>query len=683
MENKLIVVSRQSNLAIKQVEEVFNLLGSDEYELITLTSFGDNHKDISLLDGNIRPDFFTKELDDMILDEDADIAIHSAKDLPYPLPEGLEIIALTQRLDNSDSLVCREGLSVTKLQELAVGTIIGTSSVKRKQELESLNPNLTLKGIRGTIEERIRQTDNGDYDAVVVATCALKRLGLEYRISEILPFKTHPLQGALAVVAKSGRKDLIEIFNKIDIRVNFGKVYLIGAGPGNADLMTIKGRKVLDEADVIYYDDLIDKSVMSTLKESKLIYVGKRKNVHAKEQSDINLLMLNSAFEGKTVVRLKGGDPMIFAHGGEEVEFLQSNLINVEVIPGISTVNAVASLCKIPLTHREIASSVAIVSGHALYGLQVPKADTLVFYMAGTRIKAIAEKMIGQGWDENTPVALIYNVSMPDQKEFFYTLNNIIEEEIQFPTPIIIIIGKVVNLRFKAAKEIHPQKKVLVTGLDIQPYKHLGQVVHTPLIDIQPLENNEELILAINRMDEFDHILFTSRNAVHYFFTQLIKQGKDSRSLQHMKVFSIGNTTSNELLKYGIIADFKAQIEDSEGVVQLFKDNDIKGCVLVPRSDLALEIIPRGLREIGLSVVSVIAYRNTKPIQPEKVDLTLIDTLVFTSPSGVDNFLDVYGKIPLNRRIVVRGRTTYNYLLGLNYSQGQMEMLDTFQNMSS
>lgn len=677
MNNKIIVASRQSNLAIKQVEEVFNLVGNTEYELISLKSFGDNHQEVSLLNGSVCSDFFTKELDSLLLEDKADIAIHSAKDLPYPLPEGLEIIALTAKKDTSDSLVCKAGLSVDTINSLPPGTIIGTSSALRKSELNKVRPELLIKGIRGTIEERIQQADNGEYDAVIVATCALKRLGLESRISEILPFKTHPLQGALAVVAKKGRKELSNIFQPIDARAHFGKAYLLGAGPGSPDLMTIRGRNTLEKADIIYYDDLVDTTVFDGLNQAELVYVGKRKNVHTKEQTDINSLMLKSVYEGKKVVRLKGGDPMIFAHGGEEVEYLQSNLIEVEVIPGISTANAVASLCKIPLTHREIASSLAFVSGHSLYNLQIPKVDSLVFYMAGTRIKRIAKKMIEQGWAANTAVALIYNVSMRDQKEFFYTLKDLAAEDVPFPMPIIIVIGKVVELKFKTAKEINGQKKVLLTGLDRTPYNHLGRIVHTPLIEIHSVENNIELQNQILRLSSFDHLLFTSKNTVHYFFEELQKLGKDSRILQHLKICSIGQTTSNELRKHGILADFQAIEEDSNGVVKMFLVNHITGRVLIPRSDLALEIIPKGLREIGLSVETVVAYRNTRADQPSKIDLNPIDMIVFTSPSCIKNFLTIYSQIPTDKQIIVRGATTYNYLKELGFPMQQVRTYDT------
>lgn len=671
----LKVISRHSPLAIIQVEEVFGQLPDLKYELSVFKSFGDKHKSISLMRDNLRSDFFTKELDEMLLADEADIAIHSAKDLPYPLPVGLEIIALTRKLDGSDSLVVGEGLP-TRLSDLPKGAVIGTSSPKRKQELEALRNDLTVKSIRGTIEERIEQTDKGDYDAVIVATCALQRLGLENRISEILPFKTHSLQGVLAVVAKRGRNDLKEVFGQIDNRKNIGKVYLVGFGPGNPDLITIGAEKKLREADIIYYDDLLDKDFLTKYKAEK-VYVGKRKNVHSKEQADINQLMLDSATDGKTVVRLKGGDPMVFAHGGEEVEFLESNLIEVEVIPGISTANALASLCKIPLTHRDISSSVAFVSGHAPGGLQIPTADTLVYYMAGTKIKEIAQAIIDKGWKPSTPVALVYHVSMPDQQEFFYTLDQLTKQDIQFPTPIITIIGNVVNLRFKTAKEIAYQKNILITGLDTAPYQQLGKIIHTPLIEIQAIPNNKELETAIHNLKDYENLLFTSRNTVEHFFEALVKQNKDSRSLAHLKVFSIGKITTKELVKHGIQPDYQATQEDSDGVVQLFKENNIRGRVLIPRSNIALGIIPKGLEALGLDVTSVIAYRNTIPDNPKVADLSTIDTIVFTSPSCIDNFMIVYGEIPKEKQIIVKGNTTYNHLLKFNFPKEQITIFES------
>ena len=671
--NLIKVISRHSNLAMKQVEEVFEQLPSVKYAYAVCKSYGDRHLQISLMDKALPSNFFTKELDETIIYGDADIAIHSAKDLPYPLPSSLEVIALTPKKSGSDALVMRKGFA-HKLKDLPKGSVIGTSSVNRKKELINYRNDLTIKSIRGTIEERIAKTDVGDYDAVIVATCALERLGLQNRINDILPFKTHPLQGCLAIVARKDRKDLKEIFGKLDTQSQFGKVYLVGFGPGNPDLLTIRAEKMIAKADIIFYDDLLDKDFLEKYQAEK-IYVGKRKNVHSLEQDDINLLLLQSACDGKTVVRLKGGDPMIFAHGGEEVEFLQSNLIDVEVIPGISTANALASLCKIPLTHRDIASSVAYVSGHAPRGIQIPDVDTLLFYMAGTKIKEIAGQIISKGWSPQTPVALVHNVSLTDQQEFFHTLEKLANNDIKFPTPIIAVIGDVVDLRFKTSQEILAKKRnVLVTGLDTTLYEKLGNIIHTPLIAIEPLSDNSNLKKAIKDINDYAYLVFTSRNTVQYFFEALYSLKKDTRSLAHLKIYSIGSTTSASLLQHGIVTDAQASPEDSEGIIQLFTNKQIKGKILIPRSDKALGIIPKGLKNLHLDVDTIAAYQNVMPSNPKVVDLSSIHTIVFTSPSCVDNFSSLYGNIPTNKQIVVKGNTTYNHLLQLGYPMQNIQL---------
>jgi len=224
-----------------------------------------------------------------------------------------------------------------------------------------------------------------------------------------------------------------------------GKVTLVGFGPGNPDLLTIGGEKAITKADIIFYDDLLDHDFLEQYSAEK-IYVGKRKHRHSHEQDAINELLLQAAKSGKQVVRLKGGDPMIFAHGGEEIAFLKTNGIEVSVIPGVSTANAAASLTQIPLTHRGVASSVAYITGHNS-DISLPKTDTLVCFMASSTIHRIAIKAIAEGRDPETPVALIHNVSLPDQTEFLSTLNQLATSTTTYPTPLIIIIGKVVSLK--------------------------------------------------------------------------------------------------------------------------------------------------------------------------------------------------------------------------------------------
>lgn len=649
------VVSRKSKLALIQVGEVFSQLPEVKYHLVGIASFGDKHHDISLLD-NPPADIFTRELDEALLQNEADIAVHSAKDLPFPLPEGLEIIALTAAEDHSDSLVSKRKQTLNSLRS---GSRVGTSSPVRKRELLALRPDLEIVSIRGTIEERIAQVENGVIDALIVATCALNRLGLQSVIAQKLPFETHPLQGHLAIVAASDNPDLLvlkSIFQKHDSRLNYGKVILAGFGPGNPDLMTIASLNALKSADVICYDDLTNKDFLQSYSAEK-IYVGKRKDLHSYEQHQINRLLLDLAREGKRVVRLKGGDPMVFAHGGEESSFLRNHFVKVEIIPGVSTALALASLTQVPLTHRGISSSVSFISGHK-NTVKLPDTDTVVVYMGGSNIRAIATNAIASGRNPQTPVLLVYNVSLPDQQSFRFTLQELSENDIQLPTPVIGMIGDVVNLYAEQPKtSVKPA--ILVTGTQIEHFEKLGNVVHQPLIEITKIENNLNLNHAIDQIASFDWIIFTSRYAVQFFFDDLHNKGLDSRSLAGLNIASVGKVTSDALLEKGIIPDLQPEDESSRGLLQEFKVREIcPANVLLPRSDIGLTILPEGLKSMGWKVTVVPVYKNALPADLHPVDLKNIDQIVFSSPSCVTNFIELYGHFPENKEFIFRGKET-------------------------
>lgn len=646
------VISRQSPLALLQVKEVFGFFPEIRYQLIKQESFGDKNKQISLLE-NPPADIFTRELDDAILNNSADIAIHSAKDLPYPLPAGLEVIALFEAFDQSDALVSR---SNSGLQTLASGARIGTSSPTRKRELLALRPDLEVVSIRGTIEERIAQVDSGHIDALIVATCALKRLGLQQRIAEILPFETHPLQGNLAITAKSGRDDLKALFAAKDIRTKYGKVTLVGFGPGNPDLLTLGGDKALEQADVIFHDDLLEQQFLDKYKAEK-IYVGKRKDRHSFEQAGINRLLLDAARAGKKVVRLKGGDPMVFAHGGEEIEYLQSNFVEVAVIPGVSSGIAVSSLTKVPLTHRGIASSVAFVSGHTAT-TKLPDTDTVVIYMGGANIAKTATAAIAAGRNPQTPVMLVYNVSRPDQQEFFADLATLSVTEIKYPTPVIIVVGEVVKLRNNAEQAV-VKPNYLVTGTQTEHYPTIGNVIHQPLINIEAIWPNKALETEINRLDTYDWLFFTSRYTVNFFFEALEKWGKDARILSGLKIASVGRVTSAELKLHGILPEIQAIEESSIGLLKQFEDSNIPaGKVFIPRSDIGLPVLPEGMKKLGWEVQTVAVYHNTYPENLQPLDLSNIPNIVFSSPSCVTNFLRLYGEFPAGKNYIFRGKET-------------------------
>mgnify|MGYP005890244793 FL=1 len=704
MNKKIRVIARGSRLSRLQVEEVFKNFPELAYEIKYLESYGDKNQQISLLNGEAPADIFTRELDDAIRQGDADIAIHSAKDLPYPLPEDIEVIALFPAFDTTDSLVSRDH---KKLEELPAGSIIGTSSPLRKKGLNELRPDLTIKGIRGCIEERVQQVKDGKYDAAIVATCALKRLGMEDEIAEVLPFPTHPLQGFLAITAKKG-SDLKQAFASKSILDKQGSVSLVGFGPGDPDLLTIKAAKAIDAADIIFYDDLIDDSYLADKKAEK-IYVGKRAGYHHKEQADINRLLLEAAREGKNVVRLKGGDPMIFAHGSEEIEYLESNLIKVNVIPGITTASALAASQKISLTHRDFSSSVALVSGHTPQPV-TPDAETLVYYMGAKQLQTIATQLIDkEGWAFNTPVLLTYNVSRPDEQTFETTLWNLRNGEMQnLPTPLIALIGYVAGLKHHQASDIKP---TLYTGTLPAIEKRKADYTYTPLIEISYHPSYFTKILEDNYCEHYDGKSFTEycewdeSQALYYIFTSQygVQATLDYYDLilneQEEHVFiSIGDTTTEALHKagvknviqveqdnrYGVIEWFKKEKErldaarpQYEHSYELFEKMDLDNydheladfvyryenrLVFYPHSSLSPEDIPLALQKLGFNVLSAVVYNNELPKNPRRVNLNHFKRIVFTSPSTIDNFIKLYGKLPENTEFITRGPITQAHL---------------------
>lgn len=704
MNKKIRVIARGSRLSRLQVEEVFKNFPELAYEIKYLESYGDKNQQISLLNGEAPADIFTRELDDAIRQGDADIAIHSAKDLPYPLPEDIEVIALFPAFDTTDSLVSRDH---KKLAELPAGSIIGTSSPLRKKGLNESRPDLTIKGIRGCIEERVQQVKDGKYDAAIVATCALKRLGMANEIAEVLPFPTHPLQGFLAITAKKGSA-LKQAFASKSILDKQGSVSLVGFGPGDPDLLTIKAAKAIDAADIIFYDDLIDDSYLADKKAEK-IYVGKRAGYHHKEQADINRLLLEAAREGKNVVRLKGGDPMIFAHGSEEIEYLESNLIKVNVIPGITTASALAASQKISLTHRDFSSSVALVSGHTPQPV-TPDAETLVYYMGAKQLQTIATQLIDkEGWAFNTPVLLTYNVSRPDEQTFETTLWNLRNGEMQnLPTPLIALIGNVAGLKHHQASDIKP---TLYTGTLPAIEKRKADYTYTPLIEISYHPSYFTKILEDNYCKQYDGKCFTKycewneSQALYYIFTS--QYGVEATLEDYDLIFkeqeehvfiSIGDTTTEALHKagvknviqveqdnrYGVIEWFKKEKErldaarpQYEHSLELFEKMDFDNydyeleesvtryenrLVFYPHSSLSPEDIPLALQELGFDVLSAVAYNNVLPKNPRRVNLNHFKRIVFTSPSTIDNFIKLYGKLPENTEFITRGPITQAHL---------------------
>ena len=621
----LRIITRQSPLALLQVEELQRMMPSTlRWEVLKTVSYGDRHKDVSLMDQSVAADFFTRELDEALLAGRADIAVHSAKDLPYPLPAGLEVIALTEAKDKTDSLVTRDGET---LATLPPGSRIGTSSAQRKAELLALRTDIEVVPIRGTIEERIAQVDEGTVDALIVATCALDRLGLSYRASERLPFRTHPLQGNLAVTASTSLPaDVKALFADIDVRRRYGKVHLVGFGPGDPELITVKGQKTLERADVICYDDLTNAEWLQQFQAEK-IYVGKRAGRHSHAQDEINDILYRHAITGKDVVRLKGGDAMLFAHGREEIDWLRERMVSVDVVPGVSSGMALSSLTQIPLTHRGMARSVALVLGHASE-LQTTDADTLLYYMGGGQVSEIARRLMERGRTKDTPVALVTNVSLPTQRAVFSTLGEL-KYALFRDTPVLIMVGDVVGLEAPS---------------HLMRTYNTGTQGTTPLITITPSDTPQP------PADRFDWIAFTSRYGVRYY----------NQPIVGAHIASVGPVTSDELRKSGVEhIDFESDTESAEGLLRFFATQPPCN-ILLSRSNKGLAALSDGLRSQGHTVTDLPVYTNEPNRDAVRQDLSQYDKVVFTSPSTVEAFRTLYGKeIPKHLLLIAKGKTTY------------------------
>lgn len=458
-----------------------------------------------------------------------------------------------------------------------------------------------------------------------------------------------------------------------------GVVYLIGAGPGDPDLITVKGRRYLRAADVVVYDYLANESLLSLAgRDAEIIYVGKKSGRHTMHQGDINKLLVKKAQEGLTVVRLKGGDPFIFGRGGEEAMELSKEGVKFEIISGVTSAIAVPAYAGIPLTHREHSSAVCFITGHEDPGKEESDINwdslakfsgTLIFLMGIANLDKIAKKLINNGRSEKTPVAIVANGTTPNQKTIIGTLGNICERatEENLKPPGIIVVGDVVNLRDSIDWfESRPLfgKVVLVTRPEEQAadfVKRLSDLgarcILLPAIKILPPPSWKDLDKAIKNISGYDWILFTSVNGAKYFFERLYFAGKDVRTLGSVKIGAIGPKTKEALIERGISPDLIPDDYLSEGIVESLKGHHIDGKkVLLPRPAIAGKYLPAKLKEMGAIVDEVEAYRTVKPDDNQKkLDILLegekIDVITFTSPSTVKNFMAMFRDRPVFGKI--------------------------------
>ena len=435
-------------------------------------------------------------------------------------------------------------------------------------------------------------------------------------------------------------------------------VYLVGAGAGDAGLLTLKARDVLEIADVVIYDRLADDSILNFCAGAKKIYVGKEAGKHTLKQSEINQLLVDEARKNKNVVRLKGGDPFVFGRGGEESLYLRENNLPFEIIPGITSAIAVPAYAGIPVTHRGLATSFAVITGHedptkpesTINWEKISTAvDTLIFLMGIANLPQIVQKLIENGRNPDTPAALIRWGTKPNQETLITTLKEAPKAKIL--PPAIFIVGDVVNLREQLQwfdNKILFGKKILVTRARIQAsklsraLKDLGaDVIECPTIKIAPPSDNYAAADdAIKNLRDFDWIIFTSANGVEKFFERLKIHGLDARALN--KVAAIGSATAEKLSNFGIIADIVPKNFIAESLADSLKNLVPNKKVLIARAEIAREVLPDSLKSFG-AVVTVVPIYKTVPEVPAQINFDSIDLITFTSSSTVENFINIYG----------------------------------------
>ncbi len=448
-----------------------------------------------------------------------------------------------------------------------------------------------------------------------------------------------------------------------------GKVYLIGAGPGDPGLITEKGRRAIERADVIVYDYLANKRLLSYARpEAEKIYVGKKGGCHTLSQEGINQLLVEKAREGKVVARLKGGDPFLFGRGGEEAEVLVEAGIPFEVVPGVTSAIAAPAYAGIPVTHREHTSTFSMVTGHedptketsAIDWAALAKIGTIAFLMGMKNLPRICENLIAAGKPAETPVAIIQWGSTPRQRVVTGTLADIVDrvKEAGLGPPSIILVGEVVKLREKLnwfEKRPLFGKRILVTRTReqasqlVETLEELGaECLEIPTIKIVPPESFEELDRAIEHLEDFDWIVFTSVNGVKYFFDRLFEKGRDARALSRAKVAAIGTATAELIKDHGVLVDLLPKEFRAEGLIEALSQEDLRGKrILIPRALEAREILPEKLREMGAEVEVVPTYRTVLPEEEAEAARSAlregVDVVTFTSSSTAKNLLRMLG----------------------------------------
>lgn len=722
--------TRKSKLALIQTDivkaRILEAFPDEEVEIVTVVTKGDIELDKSLASFGGKG-VFTKEIEEELQAGTIDIAVHSAKDIPMEFGEGLSLGAAIEREDCRDVLVTVTGVCA---KDLPVGSVVGTSSLRRELQIKAINSGIKIKSLRGNVPTRLDKLRSGQYDGIILAAAGLKRLGLlnepdlSYEYFSIDEFLPAAGQGILALeIRNDSLKEVMEALNNAEvykvlmaerkfladlggscnapcgiccyqteegyaIKAMYAKdgekpkyikgqtkdtseesvtelayklamkmlnkansmVSLVGAGPGNKDMISKKALECIKRADVIIYDDLISSSILNEARmDAELLYVGKRSNLHTMEQKEINELLVEKALQGKYVVRLKGGDPFIFGRGGEEALFLKEAGVSFEIISGISSSYSVPAYAGIPVTHRGIATSFHVITGHEKngkdktdvhYKLLAKENGTLIFLMGLHNLRAIANKLISGGKSVDTPSAVIQSGGTARQRTVSGKLSEIadIAEKEGMKTPAIIVVGDVVDLKESiqwVSDKPLSGKKILLTGTRHNVYEmeekfeDLGaETVAISLIETQTIQSDKTDILLRNIL-KYDWITFVSATGVCSFFESLDRLKIDRRKLGHVKFAVVGKATTEALWKYGYECDFVPTQYSSETMAKewiplLKTDNkSLENRVLVVRGVSGMATLENELKNVAICYDTAYLYETIYD-QRRKADINRI-----------------------------------------------------------
>jgi uroporphyrinogen III methyltransferase/synthase len=464
-----------------------------------------------------------------------------------------------------------------------------------------------------------------------------------------------------------------------------GSCILVGAGPGDIGLVTLRAREAVEGADVIVYDHLCNPEILQWAPASaEIVYAGKKAAEHAMSQDEINQLLVDRANAGKRVVRLKGGDPFVFGRGGEEAEVLAAAQIPFEVVPGISSAIAAPAYAGIPVTHRGITSSFTVFTGHEDgtkeatsidYEALVDTKGTLVMLMGVERLGAVVSQFLAHGADKNLPVALIRWGTTGGQETVVGALDSIVEKAHAIRPPAIAVFGEVVRLRDKLNWfERRPLfgRRIVVTrtrkqasALSSQLRRYGADVYELPTIRIEPPEDLLEFGELVRDAYQYDWLVFTSANGVDAFFQMFFKLYDDIRSIGNVKIAAIGPATGQRVKDFGLTVDLQPEEFVAESIVEAFQaEGSVENLkFLIARAAGARELLPKRLTQLGAIVDEAIAYRSV-PELPEKMtglqrfQTEGADLVTFTSSSTVENFKALNLKWPVDMKTASIGPIT-------------------------